>query len=96
MRIDATCFVISPMITCGSLAYRLGRGSSYARLLLRSVPVNNRPLLREITPTAPRTDAERRQLTIMFCDLVGSTALFAGLEHRGHAGDRRCVPPLLR
>ena len=29
----------------------------------------------EITPTALRTDAERRQLTIMFCDLVGSTAL---------------------
>src|SRR3984893_14698371 len=24
---------------------------------------------------APRSDAERRQLTIMFCDLVGSTAL---------------------
>ena len=33
------------------------------------------PASPEITPTAPRTDAERRQLTIMFCDLVGSTAL---------------------
>src|SRR6201986_4560514 len=29
----------------------------------------------DITPTAPRTDAERNQLTIMFCDLVGWTAL---------------------
>ena len=28
----------------------------------------------EIKPTAPRTDAERRQLTVMFVDLVGSTA----------------------
>src|SRR6476619_8459874 len=25
----------------------------------------------------PRNDAERRQLTVMFCDLVGSTALSA-------------------
>jgi class 3 adenylate cyclase len=29
----------------------------------------------EITPAAPRTHAERRQITVMFCDLVGSTAL---------------------
>ena len=28
----------------------------------------------EIKPTTPRTDAERRQLTVMFVDLVGSTA----------------------
>jgi class 3 adenylate cyclase len=31
--------------------------------------------------TSPRTDsAERRQLTVMFCDLVGSTALSARLD----------------
>ena len=30
--------------------------------------------------TAPRTDAERRQLTVMFVDLVGSTALSARLD----------------
>ena len=34
----------------------------------------------EVTAAAPRTDAERRQLTIMFCDLVGSTALSARLD----------------
>jgi len=34
----------------------------------------------EITPAAPRIDAERRQLTVMFCDLVGSTALSARLD----------------
>src|SRR5580700_3382424 len=34
----------------------------------------------ETTATfAPRSDAERRQLTVMFCDLVGSTALSARL-----------------
>jgi class 3 adenylate cyclase/tetratricopeptide (TPR) repeat protein len=33
------------------------------------------------TPISPRTsDAERRQLTVMFCDLVGSTALSARLD----------------
>src|SRR5262245_9012736 len=26
-------------------------------------------------PDAPRSEAERRQLTVMFCDLVGSTTL---------------------
>src|SRR5713226_1333246 len=29
---------------------------------------------------APRDDAERRHLTVMFCDLVGSTALSARLD----------------
>ncbi|WP_092124274.1 ATP-binding protein [Bradyrhizobium erythrophlei] len=38
------------------------------------------PAALEITPTAPRTDAERRQLTVMFVDLVGSTALSARLD----------------
>src|ERR1700740_1313437 len=38
------------------------------------------PAAPEITPTAPRTDAERRQLTVMFVDLVGSTALSARLD----------------
>jgi class 3 adenylate cyclase/predicted ATPase len=34
----------------------------------------------EIKPTVPRTDAERRQLTVMFVDLVGSTTLSARLD----------------
>ncbi|SDR63926.1 SAM domain (Sterile alpha motif) [Rhizobiales bacterium GAS113] len=38
------------------------------------------PASPEITPSAPRIDAERRQLTVMFCDLVGSTALAARLD----------------
>src|SRR6266851_7924197 len=32
------------------------------------------------TPDIPRPDAERRQLTVMFCDLVGSTALSQQLD----------------
>jgi class 3 adenylate cyclase/predicted ATPase len=33
-----------------------------------------------LTPAAPAPWAERRQLTVMFCDLVGSTALSARLD----------------
>src|SRR5256885_1171098 len=32
------------------------------------------------TTTAPSGGAERRQLTVMFCDLVGSTALSARMD----------------
>src|SRR5262245_5136771 len=38
---------------------------------------SRRPLAR-LSTTAP--EAERRQLTVMFCDLVGSTALSAQLD----------------
>ena len=32
------------------------------------------------TPEVPEAEAERRQLTVMFCDLVGSTALSGQLD----------------
>ena len=56
-----------------------------ARLkLLRAVAIlgtsEQPPASLKITPTAPRTDAERRQLTVVFVDLVGSTALSARLD----------------
>src|SRR5271168_3472889 len=38
------------------------------------------PASPEITTAAPRTDAERRQVTVMFSDLVGSTALSARMD----------------
>jgi class 3 adenylate cyclase len=38
------------------------------------------PPARVTTEPTRRDDAERRQLTVMFCDLVGSTALSAGLD----------------
>ena len=55
-----------------------------ARLkLLRAVAAlgtGQTPVSPEITPPAPRTDAERRQVTVMFSDLVGSTALSARMD----------------
>ncbi len=56
-----------------------------ARLkLLRAVaalgPRQQTPAAPEVAPTAPRTDAERRQVTVMFSDLVGSTALSARMD----------------
>ncbi len=38
------------------------------------------PLTRSIPPDTAPTEAERRQLTVMFCDLVGSTALSSQLD----------------
>ena len=35
---------------------------------------------RVVPASVVSADAERRQLTVMFCDLVGSTALSAGLD----------------
>src|SRR5215472_11083186 len=46
-------------------------------------------------PAAPMPSAERRQLTVLFCDLVGSTALAARLDpedlHEIIGGYHRCV-----
>ena len=55
-----------------------------ARLkLLRAVAAlrtGQTPVSPEITTPAGRTDAERRQVTVMFSDLVGSTALSARMD----------------
>ena len=56
-----------------------------ARLkLLRAVAAlsasEQTPASPEVTPPAARTDAERRQVTVMFSDLVGSTALSARMD----------------
>jgi len=39
-------------------------------------------------PPAAGVEAERRQLTVMFCDLVGSTPLPGRFDHRGPRGAR--------
>ena len=52
-------------------------------------------LARPDQPAPPQSTAyaERRQLTVMFCDLVGSTALVDAARSRGSArGDRRLSP----
>jgi class 3 adenylate cyclase len=38
------------------------------------------PVSSVTAPIAAAPDAERRQLTVMFCDLVGSTALSTGMD----------------
>src|SRR5499427_4992961 len=45
-----------------------------------SPPAHQRAPLAPAPGIQPPTEAERRQLTIMFCDLVGSTALSAQLD----------------
>jgi len=47
------------------------------RRLLKAIARLNSPAA---TRSAPRIQAERRQLTVMFCDLVGSTALSTQLD----------------
>jgi class 3 adenylate cyclase len=45
-----------------------------------------------LTPLAPPTpDVERRQLTVMFCDLVGSTALASRFDPEGDAAYHKCT-----
>ena len=43
-----------------------------------------------------RSEGERRQLTVLFCDLVDSTALSAVLDPGGHAGGDHRLSGLLR
>src|SRR5713101_8323195 len=44
------------------------------------MPLRSEPNQTSPVPQADSTQAERRQLTVMFCDLVGSTALSARLD----------------
>ena len=46
---------------------------------------------RTAPPVDPR-DAERRQLTVLFCDLVGSTELSAAARSRGHGRGHPRLP----
>ena len=50
----------------------------HRRKMLRAIAELNRPEL--IDAQTHRHDAERRHLTVMFCDLVGSTELSARLD----------------
>src|SRR5262245_65986266 len=55
---------------------RLGVLLGHRRKMLRAIAELNQAELTE----AHRHDAERRHLTVMFCDLVGSTALSSRLD----------------
>jgi class 3 adenylate cyclase/predicted ATPase/energy-coupling factor transporter ATP-binding protein EcfA2 len=61
----------------------LGLPLGHRRKLLRAIAALGQPGAAKSGTAAeplPRDDAERRQLTVLFCDLVGSTALSAGRD----------------
>jgi class 3 adenylate cyclase/predicted ATPase len=64
---------------CGAALTPTGgvRASAAAQASTPSVPQVAEP---SALPPPPSSSAERRQLTVMFCDLVGSTALAAQLD----------------
>src|SRR6476620_6777502 len=61
----------------------LGVLLGHRRKMLRAIGELQAPILIPPEPASkpvPRTDAERRQLTVMFCDLVGSSELSVRLD----------------
>jgi class 3 adenylate cyclase len=70
----------------------LGISLGHRRKILRAIRDLGSASIAVTAPLAPvaieptRQDAERRQLTVMFCDLVGSTALSARLAPEGLRG----------
>jgi class 3 adenylate cyclase/tetratricopeptide (TPR) repeat protein len=63
---------------------RLGIPLGHRRRMLRAIRAHGHPVAEGPQIAAPASpaphDAERRQLTVMFCDLVGSTALSTQLD----------------
>ncbi|MEA2960882.1 MAG: hypothetical protein QOI46_980, partial [Alphaproteobacteria bacterium] len=61
----------------------LGVFLGHRRKMLRAIAGMKAPVVAEPEPgprPVPRTDAERRQLTILCCDLVGSSELSVRLD----------------
>src|SRR6202022_1255323 len=61
---------------CSHCGHRLTRTALFCSQCGASVD----PVSQNVSVQSVRTDLERRQLTVMFCDLVGSTALSARLD----------------
>src|SRR6516225_3154094 len=64
---------------------RLGVSVGHRRRMLKAIRErsDSAPLTPQVAtaaPAAPQVSAERRQLTVMFCDLVGSTELSGKLD----------------
>jgi class 3 adenylate cyclase/tetratricopeptide (TPR) repeat protein len=73
---------VLPDLTDQDLA-ELGVPLGHRRKMLRAIAELDGAALEQAeaaTERAPRDEAERRQLTVMFCDLVGSAALSARLD----------------
>jgi class 3 adenylate cyclase len=76
IRENAIDAEVLPELTEGDLE-KLGVLLGHRKIMLRAIAGLGVRAPRSVTePAPPRSDAaERRQLTVMFCDLVGSTAL---------------------
>jgi class 3 adenylate cyclase len=80
-------FAVLPDLTDQDLK-ELGVASlGHRRQLLRAITelkcgdtIRSKPAVEPVAPAAPRDAAERRQVTVMFSDLVGSTALSARMD----------------
>src|SRR5205807_8884506 len=61
---------------------KLGVLLGHRRKILRAISELGTAVRAEKTPAGPRrrADTERRHLTVMFCDLVGSTALSKSMD----------------
>jgi class 3 adenylate cyclase/predicted ATPase len=73
---------VLPDLNDGDLA-QLAIPLGHRKRLLKAIAAlvaGPQPVAAPIAPAAPRAAAERRQLTVMFVDLVGSTALSARLD----------------
>src|SRR5262252_7475331 len=58
----------------------LGISLGHRRRILRAIRGSPQVVFQTAAAVAPHDSAERRQLTVMFCDLVGSTSLSAKLD----------------
>ena len=66
--------------SCGSLNPPSAKFCGDCGAGLDTAAAQIRPSRQEPVPPSPMSSAERRPLTVMFCDLVGSTALAARLD----------------
>src|SRR3977135_3933677 len=83
--------VVRRCLACGAVNPALNKFCSDCGTKLRVDSPSLVPTARDSRPI------ERRQLTVLFCDLVGSTALSARLDPEDFsaviAGYRRCISP---
>jgi class 3 adenylate cyclase len=90
---------VLPELTDADLA-TLGLPLGPRRKLLKAIAGLRQGALQSPAPVSAPADAERRQLTVMFCDLVGSTALAARLDpeelHEVIRAYHRCAAEAVR
>jgi class 3 adenylate cyclase len=76
---NAVDFEILPDVTEADLE-KLGVALGHRKRILRAIAALPAASLVPIRSTSAQSKAERRQVTVLFCDLVGSTALAVRLD----------------